>query len=1170
MAYPAPPEGAAGEEDLKDYLLDISTRKEFRSLLRPADNDNGAAEDTHPYGFGLAQGQNAPDMPTIKGLRLHGAQIFVRNFSNPNTPNTRLLLNWQTGAGKTIGAIAIAQEYIRQFRSRVTIAPADRPGVFVIGFTKQIIQAELLRHPEFGFVSAEEVAELKRLLVASEASNNPASAESRHYNGYLGVLRRRITDRSRGGYYQFYGYKEFANRLFIVTRRGTDQGVTVASLYARGDIEDGDGISDTFLDRIETAVKAGHIEVNSEILDSLRGGLIVADEIHNTYNIQAKNNYGVAIQYALDKYAVDDPGQAPRAVFMSATVTGGSAAEVVDLLNLLIPITQLPGGKRLRREEFFRGRTSDQVTPLPGALDRIGRLSAGRVSFLLDTDEASYPRRIFEGETLADPADGRPIDYLKFTPCPMSPFHARTLARMVKETGSERVAANAYTIYDMAYPNPEFPPGAATKPDSYGLYLSAETPAKLAAAPPEWQTATGISVEIPKPGAPAQISGNFLDLTAKAGIAVYSTKYHAVGSEVLNIIRSGPGKIMIYHQRVRMSGVIQIAELLEMNGVVDSVSSPSPSTLCAVCGVAKRDHGRQKSHAYAPARYIMINSEIDRGTLDRNIAHFNAPSNAEGYEYRIILGSKIIREGFDLKAVRHQLVVSLPTDIPTLIQVFGRAVRKNSHIDLPEDQRDVRIRIFVSTGGPELVRYADKMKAYSLNQLVEKYVRRYATDAYVNYDRMLASNPELARTANIDALPYTPLVSSADVEAAAETTATFEAYGYGEREVEEVRAVIVALFETRPVWTYDDLWAAVRSGRVRGVAQNPDSFTEESFALALDDLGTHSPFVTRGAEAAAMFHKADILISRVGEYYIRAPPGPGGQPVLDVESYVRDNAVLAPVRVRVADYVRTTRTSQNFAVRLEEFEVEFESSETPIEEAFVRYDVEFHHALMRAVVEGREAGELEADIVSRAARQGSPIARAIDLYRRFKILVTAGDVAESPEAKRLAQTTRSLRAGSQAPIGFTTGVAVKIYSGAGGKWRDIPRKALGIGARYVENDVVVGYIERRGSNLRFKVRPPIQELSAADVRDIRSLARGAVCETRPRSEQENLALQLKVDRATSRKTFEGYSSAELCRAIRSRLLDLEEASRNRKNGMLSGLRWFYLLDEILPPVSLAR
>ena len=1229
--------GAPEEEAVRDFLLDIASRKEFRAFIPGIPPGPNATN--HPFAFGLPGGPSAPKTPAISGLRLHKAQLFVSNFFNPNTPFTRLLLNWQTGTGKTIGAISIAQEYVRQYRAQITTPVLDRPTVFIIGFTKTIIQAEMLRHPEFGFVSPSEVIELRHLHVLAEASNGPASPESRHYSSYVGTLKRRITDRTRGGYYQFYGYKEFANRLFIVTPRGVTEGFSVAGLYSQtpvmtasqgrrdSDSEDTpleqqaeDATAEpTFLERIDAAVEAGNVKVNQELLNSLRGGLIMADEIHNTYNIQTKNNYGVAIQYVLDKFSKDD---ALRAVFMSATVTGGMATEVVDLLNFLVPIAELPGRRRLHRSEFFYisegpdGRRA--ISLIPGALDRIGRLSAGRVSFLLDTDKTSYPRRIFEGKSLPNPLrPGSDIAYLRFIPCPMTPFHERTLVRMLdshkegtedswRRTTRLAIPANAYTLYDMAYPNPEFAPDAAAKSnDAYGLYTSAETPIKLAAAPTEWKSAAGVTVESSKRGQGVHsgvsplISGPFLDLghpETPPGMEAYSTKYQTIGSDLLEIIGKGPGKIMIYHHRVRMSGVLQIQGMLEMNGLLNETSAPSPSTICGVCGIAQKVHTTKAAvatwagaHDYTPARYVMINSEIDRSILDRSIARYNNQSNSEGFEYRVLIGSKIIREGFDLKAVRHQLIASLPTDIPTLIQVFGRTVRKGSHIGLPEDQRDVRIRIYISTAGkttqgigpaPEVIRYAEKMESYFLTQEVEKAIRKYAIDAFINHEQMLLTNPSLLETPNIDAIPYTPAISQAEVLQKPEKVVTFEAYGHGDREIETLKLVIRALFETQPIWKYEDLWAEVRTGRVQGVAQNPQSFSEASFALALDALGLHTPFISWKTGDVSRYTGTGPAwqISRVGEFYIRTPIGLCGQPILDVESYIRDNTVLAPVQIQIADYVQASRQVANFAVRLAEFETKFGPPESCIEDLFTKYDADFHYAFLKVIVKSyadkNSVDNTSIEVRRKASLAGTPVARAINLYMRFKIIVLGQDIAASPEAKHLVRTSR--HANNKTPVGYIGETSIRLYGDEKSPdgWYDIPWKVFKFGSRYAENDIAVGYIERRGGNLRFKIRPPIHELSSADVRDIRSLSRGAVCETRPRAEQEDLVLRLETlvggGNPKTNADLKGSSSADLCGIIQRKLLALEETSRNQKEGMQNGIRWFYLFNDHLPTVTLGH
>jgi hypothetical protein len=134
----------------------------------------------------------------------------------------------------------------------------------------------------------------------------------------------------------------------------------------------------------------------------------------------------------------------------------------------------------------------------------------------------------------------------------MSPFHARTLAREQAEgekAEAAGLAAGAYTLYDMAFPNPDFAPDAAAgDPAAYGLYRSGETPARLAQAPEEWRAAAGVLVER---GAEAGVAAGTAVITGPflgpGQLAQYSAKKARIVEATIAAVRAGPGKIWIYH-----------------------------------------------------------------------------------------------------------------------------------------------------------------------------------------------------------------------------------------------------------------------------------------------------------------------------------------------------------------------------------------------------------------------------------------------------------------------------------------------------------------------------------------------------------------------------------------------------------------------------------------------
>ncbi len=924
--------------DQPNFLGDLLRRKEYYSLKAdPERNFRDPPEGQH-------------DPLVGKHLKIHSHQLFVRNFMNPNTPYKRMHLMHSTGTGKTLGSISIAQEFVAVYKKMYASASAkiqasrrnygelDRatPTVFILGFggTKAAFINELLRHPEFGFISITEKEELMKRQKIADAG---LPDDIKHYKEYYSSLKKRITNKSRNGFYKFFGYDEFVNRLFI-----SDE-VKLTDLEALATQKMRAGETTTLEDIIYDHIESGKIQVNQQLLAQFENSLIICDEIHNTYNMNMKNNRGVAIQFVLDSVP------SLRAVTLSATPINNSPTEVVELINYLVPTKD----KITKKDLFANSRTLH-----PGGYERIGKLTHGRVSFLQDVNLKYFPKRIFEGAPIILPVDvenfraGEPIPYLKFTECPMSAFHQQTYNHhletveaaavepvespteetdLIEETmeetaekpatksearGKERPTKNkpvmapthemsespedqeieelapsttrfsyhsiptdGYSIYDIAFPNPEN--------DNWGLFRSSEVKNKILTAQQEWRDKKKIFIK--KFSAINNLlTGDFL---LRENLETYSRKYATMIDIVLSIVNSSGGnpqkcqKIMIYHDRVKMSGVLLIQEILRANNFLDEHSEPVDGTICCICGRPMSEHkagpiepdtaeqtnggtngdnlpnsdslpnSAPPTHAFRPVRFVMAHSDVDKIIMDQSLAKFNSPDNAHGLNYMILVGSKIIKESYNFRDIQHLIITSLPVNIPTLIQVFGRCVRKNSHINLPPNQRVVHINILISTINkevpsrdttmlsPEIYRYIDKLSDYIVIQNIEYEINRNAIDADIHRDIIMP--PELRRqyfpddaqgpVATIGNLYFEPahVVEKYDLHEL--NLSTFMAYKYTEEEVRVISMIIKRLFAARPIWTYEDLWDQVRAPPF-GIEINPKLFSENNFIIALFNL----------------------------------------------------------------------------------------------------------------------------------------------------------------------------------------------------------------------------------------------------------------------------------------------------------------------------------------------
>lgn len=976
--------------DRGDFVQNLLSRKEFYSLK---------VED-HNFRVG-----READPLEGKFLKIHSHQLFTANIMNPDTQYKRLHLMHGTGTGKTIAAITIAMKFIEVYAklwraavvgARQTYSELDRitPTIFVLGFapTRAAFQRDLLKYPEFGFVSVSEREELTKLQRAAAAG---LPDDVKHYRDYRMHLLKRITIKSSNGFFKFYGYDEFVNRLFSSdTVKLTDLQDEV--LRRR----DGKTLEQIIAEHID----AGTITVNTALLAQFQNSLIICDEVHNTYNTNMKNNRGVALQYILDSHPT------LRAITMSATPISNSPTEVVELLNYLVPADQ----KITKRDVF-----ANPHEVRPGGYEIIERLSRGRISFLQDSDVRYFPTRVLAGSPLVLPDDvagmraGDELPYLRFIECPMSPLHLATWDALVVESREKaaaateeaapsseeldedeeppiddtatRIPADGQALYDIVFPNPssEDATAAETGAATTGVYRSRQI-ARINIASQKWRDENRIAL-VRQGQFNNVITGQFLH---RDNLGKYSTKYERMIKYILDVQRGAAGdisaarKMMVYHNQVNVSGVLLIQEIARINGFIDEWSEPTDGTVCALCGSKFADHTAAVEaaaehstmmvspgaapHVYYPARYIIAHGYIDKNSIENSLAKFNAPSNARGTEFQLMIGSKVVKEGYDFKDVQELLIMSLPTNIPTLIQVFGRCVRKNSHENLPPRDRRVNVNIFISTIGnaahqrrisPEIYRYADKLVYYQVIQRIEYTIIRSAIDGDIHRDIIMppemleqyfgpgiAPSDRSEATANrtIGNLYFEPTATVA-LNGAAPNTTTFTAYRHYQAEIATIMMIIKRLFLTQPVWKYVDLWAEVRSPPF-GVETNPALFAENNFVIALSWLvNDTTPIMSRDVERLSelaltlkVFDSAtrDIFrggrrhrIEQVGEFYILFPMGEVELHPLTivhaVSEHVRDKTQTAvreltklgeKILVDVETYLRSERRASGVRV----------------------------------------------------------------------------------------------------------------------------------------------------------------------------------------------------------------------------------------------------------------
>lgn len=1061
MAYP----------EQVDTLPDIVTRKEYwqyhldhriyKSQILKASLERFEEENVH--------------------LELSSYQALVSNFLDPRTPNARLLLKWDPGMGKTIAAIDVAMRYIHLFESTADYENPENIGyVTIVGFTEEIFKKELISYPKYGFVTHEEIKQLHKL---RDTINTKIDIE--RYQEFKAKLHRRLTSRQDRGYFRFFGYKAFVNRIFMLENSSRD-------------------INEMTEDEIRTALRDGSLKWNEPLLQSFKNSLLICDEVHNVYNSVEKNNWGVALQMVLDYHP------SLKALFMSATPINNNPSEIVDLINLMSKPTD-----RIVKSDLF---TPDNALK-KDSLKIIAEKVRGKISFIQDSNPRDFASQTIYGEEIPG------IPYLKFTRCPMTDFHYKTYKKVYTGT----LTQDAQYLVDIAFPNPVTP--------EVGLYKTMDIKKNLSFADEDWvqkghfRYSDGI------------ITGPGFD-----NIHMWSAKMATLLKHIKGLLNQDSGKLFIYHNVVHITGVLFIEQLLQHAGFLSIDQSETPNTLCVICGkekkVHKNSHTESKTlggvagsnvtsdttkpsgsseirkitnyiqakkleakvfdfdeprrtdfskwtygyysdndelmglielqqgplritsivvserrkgigsklvnyvlnlppmpngddsievtipngcddsvaefwtalkfkvthqdsedirltrqltrggyasipHTFMPARYVTAHSDMDKSAMQRNIDRFNSNDNTYGQMVKVLIGSKIVRESYNFRAVRHEYIVGRPDNISSLMQILGRSRRKRAHTSLPPKLRTIEVRIFTSAlpvkdprGNYQLsheeTKYKEKVQDYLIIQKIEKVMHEQAIDS--NTARSIIDPGLDKKTDTLGPLYFVPeqkipkRITIDDLK-----LATFEAF-HGQSEIKMLIYLIKRMFiELSCIFTFDELWKHVRNPPLH-TEINTELFQIDYFVIALSSLvinidggktivNTHGVMDIRMSLMDILHNSTDKRIQlpdgsigfiyNIGKYYMFIPIDPSGNP-RDPLTEIMAVHVEAPFRVpyrihnrpiNVLRYVKETNTLANYENRKLRFKSKY--GNVPIERLTTtigKFGMQFHTQFVEEII----------------------------------------------------------------------------------------------------------------------------------------------------------------------------------------------------------------------------
>jgi hypothetical protein len=1146
-------------------------------------------------------------------LLLTNYQKFVTNFINPNTKYNKLLLIHSTGVGKTITALSTAMNFINIYKQEQLINNNHNSMIYIIGFSKSVFKRELFSRPEYGIVLEEEVKEMnelkKQIIKYKNESDINRLKEIKH------KLALRLHSKKGNGYFEFIGYKELLNKLFI--RLKLDVKIQLNKIKTE--------------EELNYLLDNEIIAINNDFIQKFEKSLVICDEIHNVYNSLDTNNWGIALNMifkAFRKYNL------LRVLLLSATPINNNPIEILSLIKLLND-----EDLNISKSDIF----DKKLNIHQNGYKLIEKYIKGKISFLKEMDLESYPNKEIHGEEIKD------IAYLKFIKCPMSNLHFSTYKHVsneyrikneiendeneinadeIKKEGNSiseqlveypiNLELNNRYLNDIVFPNPNN--------KNIGLFKKNDIIKEITNADKNWKNKFEIDIVKNDKIYKNTITGNLL---LENNIKKYSTKYYKLLNLLNNIVINNKGKVFIYHNFVQISGINLLVEILKINGFLAHDDHPTKLSKCNICYKIKDDHNKIKDHEFIPIRFIIINSLYEKHIIEKNLDNFNLNNNINGENIRIILGSKAIKESYTLKEIQNLIILHQPDNISTLIQIFGRAIRKNSHQLLPEKNRKVDIYILVSSipeytnkknkyiYSYEEYKYKFKIDIYKIIQKITNIFIENAIDRNINYNINFPKD-----TSNTDLYTITKLNKNKliNINYNNINSITFNSYYY-ESEINLCKYMIKRLFiEYSTVWTFDDLKKYIYNPYF-DVNTNTKYISEYSIIVALNFLvfnNTNINYITKNENNRINTNLLDNLFNNSEKFIIDSNNN------INIIMYIHNYYILMPYNKPISyncmynniNYIPELNININKILEqdinlnsydnIKDYAIKKYSNKLIDDTIITEFDYDFHLKFIEEIIE--YFFNLYTDINFRQDINHDLYLKVLYYYTKYNIIIFANKIDKELEELYTSyiiptnivnismsddykenynynNLIKSLESESNfepkkyshfekfktessnflinkkesikifdylLPIGHIFQTKFKFYHPK--KYWFIKLNYNKINIKYEDNPIIIGFLEKpnMGFDIVFKLRKP--NINNIKKNDLRLLESGLNCLHKDKNELVSIAKKLNIDLTDIK-----LRKVNLCNIIKNELIRRELHERKK----LTKIKYFYFYWELM-------
>lgn len=136
-------------------------------------------------------------------------------------------------------------------------------------------------------------------------------------------------------------------------------------------------------------------------------------------------------------------------------------------------------------------------------------------------------------------------------------------------------------------------------------------------------------------------------------------------------------------------------------------------------------------------KYAMFTGKIPIDERNHILRLYNSKDNSTGDKISLLLISSTGEKGINLKRVRHLHIIEPTWSYSTTEQIIGRAVRYNSHSDLPKEDQNVQIYQYIADYNSDFVKFENekdkKLELTSdLTLLLRSIKKKELNDIFLN------------------------------------------------------------------------------------------------------------------------------------------------------------------------------------------------------------------------------------------------------------------------------------------------------------------------------------------------------------------------------------------------------------------------------------------------------